>query len=172
MTHEKDEWFEEIYDGYYGKIYEFIFYKVYNKELAEDLTNDVFLSVYKNLHRYDERKSFILTWLYTISWNRLKNYYKSRRRIECSIDYMLEMNQEPAVSCNDLLEQHEWYLVLKKLILDLPERNRKVIVMKFYRNMTSREIGDSLGISPGNVRIILKRTLNTLKNRLGTELNG
>ena len=168
----KDEWFEEIYDGYYGKIYEFIFHKVYNKELAEDLTNDVFVSVYKNLHMYDERKSFILTWLYTISWNRLKNYYKSRRRIECSINYMLEMNQESVISNNDLLEQHEWYLVLKKLILDLPERNRKVIVMKFYRNMTSREIGDSLGISPGNVRIILKRTLNTLNNRLSTELNG
>ena len=117
----KDDYFAEIYEQYYKKIYEFFVYKVYNIDLAEDLTNDVFLAVYKNLHNYDEKKSFILTWLYTISWNRLKNYYKSRRRIECSIDYMLEMNQEPIVLSNDLLEQSEWYIVLQKLILDLHE---------------------------------------------------
>lgn len=168
----KDEYFAEIYELYYKKIYEFFVYKVYNVDLAEDLTNDVFVAVYKNLHNYDEEKSFILTWLYTISWNRLKNYYKSRRKIEYSIDHMVEMNQEPVVLGNDLLEQSEWYIVLQKLILDLPERSRRVIMMKYYKNMTSQEIGNRLNISAGNVRIILKRTLNTLKNRLDKELNG
>ena len=70
----KNEFFEQIYDDYKDKIYEFIFYKVSNKALAEDLTSDVFISVYKNLHRYDEEKSFITTWLYAIAYNRLKNY--------------------------------------------------------------------------------------------------
>ena len=50
----KDEYFEEIYCDYYEKIYKFIYYKVCNIELAEDLTSDVFVAVYKNLHRYDE----------------------------------------------------------------------------------------------------------------------
>ena len=57
----KDEYFEEIYCDYYERIYKFIYYKVCNIELAEDLTSDVFVAVYKNLHRYDESKSFILT---------------------------------------------------------------------------------------------------------------
>ena len=165
----KDEYFEEIYCDYYEKIYKFIYYKVCNIELAEDLTSDVFVDVYKNLHRYDENKSFILTWLYAISCNRLKNYYKSRKKLEYSIDCMSEMNIEPVFISDDLLEQKEWYIVLQKLIWDLPERNRNVILMKYYGDMTSKEIGNNLDISSGNVRIILKRTLSTLKSKLNTE---
>jgi RNA polymerase sigma-70 factor (ECF subfamily) len=167
----KDEFFEEIYCSYYEKIYKYIYYKVYDVELAEDLANDVFVAVYKNLHRYDETKSFILTWLYAISSNRLKNYYKSRKTIEYSIECIIETDLESCVMNNCLFEQQEWHLVLQKMIWDLPERNRKVILMKYYGNMTSEEIGKSLDISPGNVRIILKRTLNTLKNKLNAELS-
>ena len=90
----KNEFFEQIYDDYKDKIYEFIFYKVSNKELAEDLTSDVFISVYKNLHRYDAEKSFITTWLYAIAYNRLKNYYKSRKNNVYSIEYLIEMSNE------------------------------------------------------------------------------
>lgn len=164
-------YFEEIYETYYEKIYKFILFKVYQTEIAEDLTNDVFLSVYRNLHRYDAAKSFILTWLYAIACNRLKNYYRSRRKTEYSMEYLLEMNLEPVIVSKDLLEEQEWQIVLKKMILELPERNRKIILMKYYGNMTSQEIGRNLEISSGNVRIILKRTLDTLKNKLNAELN-
>ena len=115
----KNEFFEQIYDDYKDKIYEFIFYKVSNKELAEDLTSDVFISVYKNLHRYDAEKSFITTWLYAIAYNRLKNYYKSRKNNVYSIEYLIEMSKEIhivkygvpkqmfATSANDILFDDE-----------------------------------------------------------------
>ena len=89
----KNEFFEQIYDDYKDKIYEFIFYKVSNKELAEDLTSDVFISVYKNLHRYDAEKSFITTWLYAIAYNRLKNYYKSRTFTILTFNFNFSMHQ-------------------------------------------------------------------------------
>ena len=82
---------------------------------------------------------------------------------------MSEMNIEPVFISDDLLEKKEWYIVLQKLIWDLPERNRNVILMKYYGDMTSKEIGNNLDISSGNVRIILKRTLSTLKSKLNTE---
>lgn len=87
---DKNEYFERIYYDYRDKIYEFIFYRVKNKEVAEDLTSDVFVSVYKNLHRYDENKSFITTWLYAIAYNRLKNYYKSRKNIIYDVEHLIE----------------------------------------------------------------------------------
>ena len=91
---DKNEYFQQIYSDYYEKIYAFLFFKVNNKELAEDLTSDVFVSVYKNLHRYDASKSFISTWLYAIAYTQLKNYYKSRKDVVCSIEYLIETSNE------------------------------------------------------------------------------
>ncbi len=162
----KNEYFEQIYDDYRDKIYQFLYYKVNNKEIAEDLTNDVFFSVYKNLHTYDASKSFISTWLYAIAYNRLKNHYKSRKDTVYNIEYMIEMSDQIHIIKYDFFEQEEWRLVLKNVMDELPEKNRRIVLMKYYCNMTSREIGKCLDISPGNVRIILKRSLAILKNKL------
>jgi len=162
----EDKYFEQIYDDYWDKIYEFLFFKVNNKEIAEDLTSDVFFSVYKNLHKYDANKSFITTWLYAIAYNRLKNYYKSRKDIIYDTEYLIEMDNGIHIVKYDFSEQEEWRIVLKNVIQELPERNKRIVFMKYYCNMTSKEIGRSLDISPGNVRIILKRSLAILKSKL------
>lgn len=169
ITMDKNQFFEEIYENYRDKIFKFIYYKVSDADLADDLTNDVFVAVYKNLHTYDANKSFISTWLYAISYNRLKNYYKSRKATEYSIEYMLEMNIVPHPELHDPLEQEELRLMLKNAMQKLPERNRKIILMKYYWGMTSREIGRNLNITPGNVRIILKRSLSTLNKMLNNK---
>lgn len=166
---DKNGFFEEIYGGYYRKVYEFIYSRVRNPELAEDLTNDVFTAVYKNLHTYDASKSFISSWLYAIASNRLKNYYKSRKEKIYSTDYMIEMNMEQQSVSPDPMDQEELRIMLECLLQNLPERSRTIIQMKYYRDMTSREIGRNLNLSPGNVRVILKRTLDAMKNMLGQQ---
>ena len=74
---DKNQYFETIYKEYFPKIYDYIRIRIRNPAVAEELAEDVFISVYKNLHVYDENRSFIATWLYAIAGNRLKNYYKS-----------------------------------------------------------------------------------------------
>ncbi len=162
----KEEYFKEIYEEYYTKIYDYIYYRVNNKETAEDLTSDVFFSVYKNLHTYDNSKSFIATWLYAIAANRLKNYYKSRKPNTNNIDAMIENNQELQLGNFDGIQQKETEIVLECLMEKLPERNKRIVWMKYYRSMTSREIAEVMHVSPGNVRIILKRSLALLKKML------
>ena len=114
--------------------------------------------MYKNLHVYDENRSFIATWLYAIAGNRLKNYYKSWQYREYNIE-----------ECRNDMEQVELRLVLDCLIRKLPKRNRQIVYMKYYHNMTSREIGKIMNLSSCNVRIILKRSLNTLRKQLRRE---
>ena len=76
------------------------------------------------------------------------------------------MSNEIHIVKYDSSEQEELRLVLKNVMKELPERNRRIVLMKYYGNMTSREIGKCLDISPGNVRIILKRSLAMLKSKL------
>ncbi len=164
---DKKKYFEEIYNEYHDKIYHFIYFKLYDAQASEDLTSDVFLSAYRNLHTYDASKSFISTWLYAIAYNRLKNYYKSSTRKQtCSIDRLTETQRDIAPFHDTLLEQQELRMVLQEILLQLPERNRKVVVMKYYGDMTSKEIGRAMHISSGNVRVILKRSLDIMKKKL------
>ncbi|MEI3471817.1 MAG: sigma-70 family RNA polymerase sigma factor [Blautia faecis] len=74
----KYEEFERIYQEYYLKILTFIHKRVPDLYEAEELTGDVFLSFYRNMDSYDEEKGSIATWLYAITANRLKNYYRDK----------------------------------------------------------------------------------------------
>ena len=164
---DKKKYFEQIYNSYHDKIYNFIYFKIYNAQISEDLTSDVFLAAYKNLNRYDSDKSFITTWLYAIACNRLKNYYKSSsRKQEYSIENWTEKWEDTDMANDNMLERQEWRILLLEVLLQLPERNRKIVLMKYYDNMTSKEIGRKLDLSSGNVRIILKRSLELMKKKL------
>ncbi len=70
----KDTYFEKIYGSYYQSILNYMFCRVHNRAIAEELAADVFLLAYKNLDSYDHSKSFITTWLYAIAANHVRNY--------------------------------------------------------------------------------------------------
>jgi RNA polymerase sigma-70 factor (ECF subfamily) len=166
---DKNQYFETIYKEYFPKIYDYIRIRIRNPAVAEELAEDVFISVYKNLHVYDENRSFIATWLYAIAGNRLKNYYKSWQYREYNIEDLEAIDYSNIKECRNDMEQVELRLVLDCLIRKLPKRNRQIVYMKYYHNMTSREIGKIMNLSSCNVRIILKRSLNTLRKQLRRE---
>lgn len=162
----KDEYFEQLYQEYHTNIYHFLNRHVQNPAVSEELANDVFVSVYSNLHTYDSSKSFITTWLYAIAGNRLKNYYKSCRFKEYSFDLLI---QEPTALMEpeqDEMVRKELGVMLEGMLCRLPERSQKIVRMKYYQGMTSAEIGKYLNLSPGNVRVILKRSLSTLRKMM------
>ena len=66
----------------------------------------------------------------------------------------------------DCIAQKELSLLLEHAICVLPERNRQIVYMKYYRDMTSQEIASRLHVSSGNVRIILKRSLAKMQEVL------
>ena len=70
----KDTYFEKIYGSYYQSILNYMFCRVHNRAIAEELAADVFLLAYKNLDSYDHSKSSIKTWLCAIAANHVRNY--------------------------------------------------------------------------------------------------
>lgn len=163
---DKNEYFAAIYGQYYTNIYYFLNSRLRNTACAEDVANDVFLAAYKNLNSYDEKKSYITTWLYAIAVNQLKNYYRRNKVQEYSIDCFPEEKGTIYYDSDNLMDQKELRAVLETALGMLPERNRRIVWMKYYDEMTSVEIGERLGITPGNVRIILKRSLGIMKGAL------
>lgn len=96
----KYEEFERIYQEYYLKILTFIHKRVPDLYEAEELTGDVFLSFYRNMDSYDEEKGSIATWLYAITANRLKNYYRDKKT-----HYSLEILKQQTIPREKMPEE-------------------------------------------------------------------
>ena len=96
----KYEEFECIYQEYCLKILTFIHKRVPDLYEAEELTGDVFLSFYRNMDSYDEEKGSIATWLYAITANRLKNYYRDKKT-----HYSLEILKQQTIPREKMPEE-------------------------------------------------------------------
>ena len=154
--------FEEIYDRHYFEVLRYLNRRMGNSHDAEDLAGDVFLYCYQHYDGYDPEKSSVTTWLYLVVNSRLKNYYRDRKP-QSDFDELEDwlFSDEPDMERSVWLEQLRDFMA-KKLKL-LPERQRQVVIMRFFQNMDYDEIAQELGTSQGNVRVILTRSLAKLR---------
>lgn len=157
--------FEEVYNRYYLSVYLYLLKRVQNREDTEDLTSDVFLACYQNFERYDPERASLATWIFVIASNRLKNYYRDRKPAASLDD---EDFREPAGE--DDLEQaavmEELRGAVREAIRNLPERQQTIVRMRYFSGLNSNEIAARTGLTSGNVRAVLSRTLTKLRNYL------
>ena len=158
----KYEEFERIYQEYYLKILTFIHKRVPDLYEADELTGDVFLSFYRNMDSYDEEKGSIATWLYAITANRLKNYYRDKKT-----HYSLEILKQQTIPREKMPEEIVAKIMreetLRKSLEQLSDREREILLGRFYYQKSSTELGRQMNLSPGNVRMIQKRALEKLR---------
>lgn len=149
----------EIYGDYSSRIFGYINSRVNNPVIAEDLCSDVFLKVYEKLDTFDEGKASLSTWIYTIARNRLTDYYRTRRITEEIPEALAdENNVEESVIGGEMLE------ILADALEALPERERDLIVLRYYSGLTLKETGERLGISYAYVKVLHNRALAKMKN--------
>jgi RNA polymerase sigma-70 factor (ECF subfamily) len=156
------EAFGELYTSHVTKIYRYVYYRVYSKELAEDITQEVFLKAWKSIGSCKGKEKTFSSWLYRITHNLIidklrKKQMQSSREAELPED-IRDTTDRMEIS----LEQRD----LLKVIEILPSNQRQVIIMKFIEEMDNREIAESLGKSTGAVRILQMRALETLRKTL------
>jgi RNA polymerase sigma factor (sigma-70 family) len=118
---------------------------------AEDVTQDVFLQVYRRLRTF-ERRSRFSTWLYRITYNRAIDVRRSLRARPDSE----ELNVEPAVPAgrSDVLRSR----ALSNCLSQLPDAQRTAIHMHYWLGHTMQEISTTLGVQNGTVKAWLFRS--------------
>lgn len=155
--------FEEYFQKYYQKVFGYVFKKVANYSVAEDITMEVFLSCYKNFDRFDPQKASFQTWLYVIVNNKLKNYYRDKKEYD-DIDECMEYTgqfEDDIIAAENLKDMRN---ALAEALETLSEPQKSIVIMKYFKNMQAGEIGEKLGLSSGNVRVQLSRALNKLRD--------
>lgn len=157
--------FEQVYQDYYNKVYSFVKKRIPQEQDAEELTADIFTAVYKNLERYHPEISSLDTWLYVITGNRVKNYYRNRKD-EILTDEMEDRMPKQELSVEDVSMLRWERDHLLQCLERLSVRERSIIILKYYQGRNSEEIGRQLDLTSVNVRAILKRSLNKLRKMM------
>ncbi len=168
------ESFETIYREHYKQVYLYIRRHVSNEADAEDLTAVVFAQTWKAWESYDPDRCPIRAWLYIIAGNLLKNYYRDAKSTLSLDDESLagtnaglaELQCDSIRDTQELMELREQLVGTLKV---LDERERVIIVNKYFFDMKNRELADRLGISEGNVRVISTRALKKMQEYLKRE---
>lgn len=155
--------FEKIYNEYFPKIYNYIFYRLMSREDTEELVSEVFIKVATNLERFDSEKAQFKTWIYRIAQNTLIDFYRTRKPAASLDDENVDW--EPSVDFEAQLEsitspkRRAIYQALTKL----KERERMIIYYRFFEEYTNREIAKLLQMNESTVGTVLNRALKKLK---------
>ena len=134
------------------RIFNFINSKVNDRETAEDLFQDTFIKVIKTLKngKYNEEGKF-LPWVMRIAHNLVIDYFRKEKRIptvENNDDYdVFQFISNHDVNVENTIIQEQIMQDLQKLIYELPEDQKEVLIMRLYRDMSFKEIAENTHVS-------------------------
>lgn len=158
------EAFGRIYDICVDRIYRHIYYRTGSVEDARDLTQEVFIKAWKGLPKYKKTKTPFLGWLFTISHNRVIDYYRTKKDYAYLNDEITMEDREK--SPEKLVEAQFTQQEVRRAILQLPEEQQQVILMSFIEGFEYSEIAIALNKSEGNIRVIVHRALKKMREIL------
>ncbi len=153
---------EELYNVYREKVERYIRSHVRNEHDRADIVQQVFLNAISALKDYDPEKASISTWLYAITRNAVIDYYRSLEKTPLSADdnELQLLSQEEKPLSEETLE------ALADALEQLPERERKIIVLRFYGGYSAKETAEKLGLSYANVRFLQYNAIKKLRKLL------
>jgi RNA polymerase sigma-70 factor (ECF subfamily) len=142
-------------------------YKVGDKEFAQDLTATTFERAWKLRSKYRPAIAGISTWLFGIARNVLKEHLRKSRLSGQMLQDITPLEEMPAkVELEEMVQQQQEKVRLRKVLRKLPDREQELIAMKYGAGLTNREIAQVTGLSESNVGSILHRTVNSVRTQL------
>lgn len=163
--------FTEVYNAYYQKVVYYIQNKIGNVHDAEDLAGEIFLYCYSHYDDYDPAKSAVSTWLYLVVNSRIKNHYRDEKTY-VELESVAGELRDDSVDMDACIYLQQMRLQLERAIEGLPERQRRIVTMRYFEERSNPEIARALGMTPGNVRVQLSRALDTLETLCGNIMEG
>ena len=160
--------FDLIVERHRRRIYQLCYRFVGNHEDASDLSQDVFLRVFRGLRSFRGRSS-LATWLYRIGINVCLNRISAsttRDKATASVDDQ-PLTDDRCESASDLVLRKERAAHVRAAIARLPRKQRATLILRTYHEMTHQEIADVLGTSVGAVKANFFHALGNLKKLLG-----
>jgi len=156
--------FGPIYNKYYKQIFGYIYQRMEDKDVAFDVTSQVFLKALTNLHKYEFKGVPFASWLYRIAHSEVMQVFrdkKSQRTVNADVADIKHL-------CEEIQESYyeDFMPALGRIIKDLPEDELQLIEMRFFEKRPFKEIAEIMMMTENNTKVKLYRILERLKKVL------
>jgi RNA polymerase sigma-70 factor (ECF subfamily) len=170
-----DAGYNYLIEKYRKPIIHFMFRMVHNQAVAEELTQEVFLRVYRSRETYRAEARFS-TWLYRIATNLGVNHARDTKHERAAQNVYLDQPDPETGTTPDVadstpsveqdLVRNERMQAIRRHVMALPERQRTAVLMHKYQGMDYKQIGEVLKLSESATKSLLFRAYQTLRERL------
>jgi RNA polymerase sigma-70 factor (family 1) len=157
--------FEVIFWKYNAKIHNFIMSIIYDKSMAQDITQSVFLSIWEHRDQIDISKSFS-SYIFTIAQNQV---YRHTERALLSYKYEEHVKKSPIgieVGVEDNIDYQFLERLIWELIDQLPSSRKEIFMLSRKQGLSNKEIASRLSISEKTVETQITRSIHYLKKHL------
>lgn len=159
-----DEWFRK----HRGPVYRYVRFRVATREVAEDLTSEIFVKALRALDSYDPKRSSPRTWLLRIARNTVTDHLRALQR-QGSLHVSLDRAPDLVSHCPSQEERilhEEQVQSLLNAVATLRKTDREIISLRYGSGLGNREIAEALKISPNAVAVRVHRALGRLKEAM------
>ena len=159
--------FRRLYNAYFARVYAYVSYRVGRVQDVEDLTSEIFMKVVREIDAFQWRHdNSFAAWLFRIAHNQVSNYHRTNRRTAEHIP----LDELPQIAARALLPEdmvlrQETFSHLYILVGALSARRREVITLKFFGELSNREIAGILNLDERTVASNLCRALDDLQEQ-------
>jgi RNA polymerase sigma-70 factor (ECF subfamily) len=161
----------QFYEAYFDRLYGYVRRLLGEEHLAEDVTQDIFMHIYKSLNGYDPSRD-LRPWVFTIATNKVRDFWRSRRfrdtRRETQIDeeesgsYGVSAERGPV----EQLEGEELSQTVARAVEALPEGMRTTLTLRYFEGLSFEAIGEIIGRNEAAVRKRYSRAMDELRQSL------
>ncbi|WP_433229460.1 ECF subfamily RNA polymerase sigma factor, BldN family [Micromonospora sp. CA-248260] len=164
------EAFGLIYDRYVDTVFRFVYFRVGNRQLAEDLTSDTFLRALKRIGSFTWQGRDLGAWLVTIARNLVADHFKSGRyRLEVTTGDVLDADREdrgPEGSPEAAVVEHITNVALLTAVTRLNPEQQECIVLRFLQGLSVAETARAMGKNEGAIKALQYRAVRALARLL------
>lgn len=162
---------EALIERYLKPLYGFVFQFTQDRNTAEDIVQEVFVKVWKNLAKFDQQKKFS-TWIFAIAKNAAYDWLKKKKTIpfsvfenlegENALEFIAEVSNS---SSQEVLSQLALKNELKKMLAELPEISRSIVLLHHAQGFSLVEIAEIFGQPKNTIKSQYRRSLLSLRKQ-------
>jgi RNA polymerase sigma-70 factor (family 1) len=158
--------FAALYKAYSDKVYNIAISYTKNAESAQDITQDVFVKIYKYAAKFNW-DSALNTWIYRIVVNTCLNYIKKQNKLSIVDDTPTENQSVDFNHPGVLIENKENAAILYQVLGKLPNSQKTAFILSYIEELPRQEVADIMETSLKAVESLLQRAKTNMRNELG-----
>jgi len=158
-------YFDLLYRKYFPKINDFVYHRVQDEAIKNEIVSNVFFKAMKKLsyfRYFESKKSSFSSWLYRIAVNEINQYYRERKREQ-------KMNEKLLWNDVDSDSNENWdeeFKLIDEKLKEFPEEQQNLIILRFYEKLRYKEIAEIYKKKEVTVKVQIHRILKKLKSNL------